>query len=264
MIKPDATILQGRIVGIVLVLLILCIIAVLPAAAIELEFRPFINGEYQSVNPMPMAFGEEQRFGLFLTLPNGLAGYNLTVELSNPDKTYFKGGSIIFPDWAVFDNVTYQGTPPYTQVICTAIDLNRLTPVNNDFLLFDITVVADGNGTSDLIINGTTRAIEDRVGGFADPGIYLNRQKIIISDVLPFPNPTGGLFKDPQSLLPGTRGLHYNDLDGNGVIGFNDVVLYYQHLNEIKDEVYGSIRHYDYDENGWIGFNDIITLYNWI
>lgn len=264
MIKPDDILLQGRIVGIVLVLLTLCTIVVLPAAAIELEFRPFIDGEYQSVNPMPMSSGQEQRFGLFLTLPNGLAGYNLTVELSEPAATHFKNGSVIFPDWAAFDDVTYLGTLPYTRVSCTATDLYSSTPVNDAFLLFEVTVVANGSDMSVLNINGTSRAIEDREGGFSDPGFYnLGPQKIIISDILPFPRPSGGLFPKPNSLVPAS--VHqYNDLDGNDVIGFNDVVLYYQYMENIKNEEYGSIKHYDYDENGWIGFNDILKLYNWI
>lgn len=233
------------------------------AGAAQLEFRPFIDGEYQSVNPIHMALGQEQRFGLFLALPNGLAGYNLTVELSDPAATYFKNGGIEFPDWAAFDNVTYSGTPPYTRVICTATDLYSFTPVSDAFLLLEVTVVANGSGRSGLIIDGTTRAIEDRESGFADPGIYLTRQEIIISDVLQFPRPSGGLFNPPTIVVPAVY-PHYNDLDANGVIGFNDVVLYYQYMENIKNREYGSIMHYDYDGNGWIGFNDIINLYNWI
>lgn len=244
-----------------------------------LEFRLFINGEYQSLDTISMAPGQEQRLGLFLRIPEGLAGYNLTVKLSNPASNpgaaYFKNGSIEFPDWAKLDNVGYLGAAPYTQVFCTATDLDRVTPIDDAFLLFDITIIANGTiangtGTAYLDIDRTnTRAIHDRIGNITPP-IYPNRLRINISGPLPFPNPKGGFFNEPYGPKHGftPKKVHimgpdlYYDLDGNDVIGFNDVVLFYQYMEKINNGGFGNKLFFDYDMNGWIGFNDLIHLYN--
>lgn len=51
----------------------------------------------------------------------------------------------------------------------------------------------------------------------------------------------------------------YEDIDGNGVIGFNDVVVYYANLLFIEENE--PVEAFDYDGSGRIGFNDVIVLY---
>lgn len=76
-----------------------------------------------------------------------------------------------------------------------------------------------------------------------------------------FPNPGGGYFPKPQDL--NGDGL-YEDLDGNGWIGFNDVVLFYRNIELIRAGDFGQVELFDYDGNGWIGFNDVVVLYEMI
>ena len=79
--------------------------------------------------------------------------------------------------------------------------------------------------------------------------------------VQPFPNPSGGYFPPPTDMdEDGT----YEELDGNGWIGFNDVVVFYNNLDAIDNGLHGSVTLFDYDGNGWAGFNDVVLLYEMI
>lgn len=79
-----------------------------------------------------------------------------------------------------------------------------------------------------------------------------------VSSARPFPNPNGGFFPLPTD--PNNDGK-YEDIDGNGRIGFNDVAVYYQNMSDIGKEMYGPVALFDYDNNGFIGFNDVVKLY---
>jgi outer membrane protein assembly factor BamB len=81
---------------------------------------------------------------------------------------------------------------------------------------------------------------------------------ITVTSVKPFPKPGGGFFPEPTD--PNHDGK-YEDIDGNGWIGFNDVVVLYQNMEAADAGVYGPIAYYDYDNSGFIGFNDVVKLY---
>lgn len=241
-----------------------------------LEFIPYddMNIPYpedKRYDPISLSPGQTKKYALWLRYPGvhpskDLAGYNITLklELSQPGV-----GTIIdveFPEWAQFNDVS---PLPDTQVRCTATDLTGSSGTTNIRLL-DLIVRADTVGDITLNIAGGTHAIQDREGKFYQPYVTADiRPSLIeISGVLPFPRPSGGLFPMPQQmgLITGA----YEDLDGNWIkdtpawVGFNDVVVYYANMQEIRDGRHGRISYYDYDNNGWIGFNDIVTLYNLI
>jgi len=77
--------------------------------------------------------------------------------------------------------------------------------------------------------------------------------------ILPFPKPDGTTYPVPTD--PNGDGL-YEDVDGNGRIGFNDVVVYYTNLQFVADKE--PVEAFDYDGNGRIGFNDVIVLYGMV
>jgi len=73
--------------------------------------------------------------------------------------------------------------------------------------------------------------------------------------VVPFP----GYEEMPTD--PNVDGL-YEDVDGNGVVGFNDVVVYFANLRFVEENQ--PLAAFDYDGNGRIGFNDVIVLYGMV
>ena len=51
----------------------------------------------------------------------------------------------------------------------------------------------------------------------------------------------------------------YEDVNGNGRMDFNDVVVFYGNMNWIKENV--PVALFDYNNNGRIDFNDVVKLY---
>ncbi len=52
----------------------------------------------------------------------------------------------------------------------------------------------------------------------------------------------------------------YRDVDGNGILDFNDVVVYFNQMDWIaENEPVGA---FDFNKNGQIDFNDIVMLFN--
>jgi PKD repeat protein len=210
----------------------------------------------------------EQTFSLYMRTPPGqkpddLSGYNLTIELNGP---FYKTATIVdvtFPTWAQFTAVS---DIPAESVWCRAIDADGGSG-NQHIHLLDLTILTQRAGNVLLTLDDTGSKtgvkfdVEDREGNLYRPTVIPS--DIRIENLLPFKNPSGGYFQNQQSLPPASSGL-FNDLDGNGRLGFNDVVIYYTYLQAIKDGDYGRIMYYDYDGNGWIGYYDVVTLNGWV
>ncbi len=58
---------------------------------------------------------------------------------------------------------------------------------------------------------------------------------------------------------PNRDGL-YEDLNGNGMLDFNDVVLYFNQMDWIAE--HEQVSAFDFNKNGSIDFNDIVILFN--
>jgi len=52
----------------------------------------------------------------------------------------------------------------------------------------------------------------------------------------------------------------YDDINGNGAIDFNDVVLYFNQMDWIADNE--PVSAFDFNKNGQIDFNDVVMLFN--
>jgi PKD repeat protein len=66
----------------------------------------------------------------------------------------------------------------------------------------------------------------------------------------------------PSTLLPtdpDQDGL-YEDIDGNGVLDFNDIVLFFDRMDWIAG--YEPVEVFDFDRNGRIDFNDIVGVFS--
>ncbi|MDD3951677.1 MAG: PKD domain-containing protein, partial [Desulfobacterales bacterium] len=186
-------------------------------------------------------------------VPNGLADFNVTVALTNSSVGEIVGVS--YPSWA---NMPVNSNLPADAVFVQAVDLaGSIGAGAMNVTLCTLTVRGDAVGTTNLTITATT--VDDDAGGRYAPTVI--DATLTVQNILPFPNPAGGTFPAPTD--PNGDGI-YEDLDGSGFVGFNDVVVYYSNLEGIDAGTYGPVSFYDYDGNGWAGFNDVVVLYGMI
>jgi len=178
----------------------------------------------------------------------GLSGYNLTLAFDN---TSAKIVGVTYPAWA---SMPKNSTLPADRAWFKATDLIGNSGTRN-ITLCTITVRGDEPGMTTLIAMPDT--VEHRNGGWYIPSV-VPATLTIGNSVKPFPKPGGGFFPEPTD--PNHDGK-YEDIDGNGWIGFNDVVVLYQNMEAADAGVYGPVVYYDYDNSGFIGFNDVVRLY---
>ena len=127
---------------------------------------------------------------------------------------------------------------------------------NNDILVMD----ADGNNNVHLTTNtasdgypvwnsdGTKIAFwSDREG---DYGIYTLTLKTPLLAFPGYTNPATDLDQD---------GL-YEDINGNGILDFDDVVAYYDNMEWMEENL--PLEFFDYNSNGLIDFDDVVKLYD--
>ncbi|WP_211530775.1 6-bladed beta-propeller [Methanocalculus chunghsingensis] len=217
---------------------------------------------------MDLTIGQEQIIGLWLDIPaghtpNDLSGFNITLSLSNDNVKITDVRPS--PLWNAYEFQTEYAALPGSSVWVTAVDLNGESG-RDSLHLFDLVVVADsGSGSTVLTIEKTSIPgdsgdeihIADREGGIYRP--VVNDAVINVEGVLSFPRPSGGLFPSPTA-----RGIianTYEDLDGNGRIGFNDVVIFWNNMDAIATGNHGTVDYYNYDGVGGITTNDMRTLY---
>ena len=193
--------------------------------------------------------GETTTIAVLLeTAPAGLSGFNISVALTNPSVGEIVGVS--YPTWAMMPK---NGSLPADSVFVQALDLEQLVGVGaTNVTLCTLTVRGDAAGTTNLTI--TPIKVDDDSAGRYAPNVI--GATLTVQNILPFPNPLGGEFPTPRDL--DGDGL-YEDLDGNGLVGFNDVVIYYQNMGFIESSQ--PLAAFDYDGSGFIGFNDVVRLY---
>jgi parallel beta-helix repeat protein len=78
----------------------------------------------------------------------------------------------------------------------------------------------------------------------------------------PTTNQTDALQPIPPSVLLPTDPDHdglYEDLNGNGLLDFNDVVLYFNQMDWIAE--HEPVAAFDFNKNGQIDFNDVVGLF---
>ena len=178
----------------------------------------------------------------------GLSGYNISVSTDNLAVGHFI--NVTYPSWV---NMSSNSTLESGSAWFKAVDLTGGSGTRNITLL-TLAVSGDAPGTMNLSVSANT--VDDRSGGRYT--LSTGSGQITVVGLLSFPRPGGGTFSTPTD--PDNDG-RYEDLDGNGWIGFNDVVVLYNNLENVGTGAYGPIGYYDYDNSGFIGFNDIVRLY---
>jgi len=182
------------------------------------------------------------------TALQGLSGYNITLVSSNASIAEIV--SVTYPAWT---SMPKNSTLPADRAWFKAVDLDGTSGTQN-ITFFTVTVRGDAGGSTTLSI--IPERVEDRQGGRYTPSVV--SATLTVTTVRPFPKPGGGFFPDPTD--PNHDGK-YEDIDGNGWIGFNDVVVLYQNMEAADAGTYGPVACYDYDNSGFIGFNDVVKLY---
>lgn len=196
--------------------------------------------------------GEATGFNIvFDNAHNGLAGFNVTVALTNSSVGEIVGVS--YPSWA---NMPVNGSLPADTVQVQAVDLARSVETGaKNVTLCTVFVRGDATGKTNLTITATK--VDDDDAGRYEPAVI--DATLTVHSILPFPNPAGGNFPAPTD--PNGDG-RYEDLDGNGFVGFNDVVVYYQNMGFIESSQ--PLTAFDYDGSSFVGFNDVVSLYRMV
>ncbi|KQC05720.1 MAG: hypothetical protein APR55_05590 [Methanolinea sp. SDB] len=112
--------------------------------------------------------------------------------------------------------------------------------------------------------------LQNPVTSYTRPGIYtvsLMVQNTYSSDtetktdyiqVTSYVKPFPGQINEPTD--PDGDNL-YEDINGNGRLDYDDIVLYYENMQWIRDQADVGIEPYDYNQNGRIDYDDVVVLY---
>jgi PKD repeat protein len=180
---------------------------------------------------------------------NGLSGCNLFVRYG--DTITGTINSVQFPPWAF--NQTIIGPLPAPNTTIVAVDLfHQINPgaTNVPLGTFNLTGLVPGNIWFNVTVNLLTDDVDEPIGTNSIPA------NLKIALLQPFPG---------ENLTPTDPfgDQVYWDVNGNGNIGFNDVVVYYKNTMITPWVQNGNeyLPFFDYSGNGDIGFVDVVKLY---
>ncbi|OPX75651.1 MAG: PKD domain protein [Methanoregulaceae archaeon PtaU1.Bin059] len=121
----------------------------------------------------------------------------------------------------------------------------------------------DNNGVVDSIL-------QNPVTSYVNPGNYtvsLTVQNAYSSDtetkydyirITRFVKPFPGMTDEPTDP---DGDSHYEDINGNGRLDYDDIVIYYENMQWIRDQADVDIEAFDYNQNGRIDYDDVVVLY---
>jgi tripartite motif-containing protein 71 len=214
------------------------------ASAENISFVP------STVNLSP---GSSQQVQVVMdSVPNGLAGFNITFNVSDPGIANITGVSL--PSWANI-SLSRNSTLPSNGVWIKTIDLDgakpnhTVVPGATNVILGNITITVSKPGTANLSIQKTLISADG--GSTIVPSVIPS----IISGNLPIL---------PGCTNPPTDPKHwgfYEDLNGDGNFNFRDVVVFYNDFEWISQKSY-LIPYFDLNSDNKINFRDVVILYN--
>ncbi len=193
-----------------------------------------------------MLVNSSRIFNLTLNIaPAGLSGYNLTVSLSNGSVAQII--ALEFPEWASLHN---NSSLPSDRAWMKAVDLDKKIENGSDnVLLAKIAIRGKTPGKTDLLINA--EKMDDDKGIMMDPETMITQIEVEPDIALPD--------TDLPPTDPDNDGL-YEDLNGNGIIDFSDVTLFFEYMEWIAENK--PISDFDFNNNGRIDFADVILLFD--
>jgi parallel beta-helix repeat protein len=206
-----------------------------PQSSIKLAFVPEI------VSPI---IGNTKTMSLALSeVPTGLSGANVTISLQNTSIATITG--ITFPGWAL---VNQQSALPADTVTIKVLDLSKQVEDGaTNVTLVTFTVSGDAVGSSQVLVNVNT--MDDDDGTMIVPSVTPG----LIRVLEPIQPINGVMPTDPDG-----DGL-YDDLNGNGRLDFNDVVIFFNSMEWIAANE--PVQYFDFNGNGRIDFDDIVEMF---
>jgi PKD repeat protein len=178
--------------------------------------------------------------------PDGLAGFEVTVEVDDPDVATVEFGSypgefgrlVTGPDGGEDGTATFE-----------AVDTDdAITPGATDVTLARFVVTGSSPGETDLTVS--VEAMDDDEGAAIDPetsgaGVVVSDLEPVVGDSLP---------TDPDG------DGKYEDVDGDGELTFNDVEALFE--NDDSDAVTDNVDAFDFNQNSRIDYDDIVELFD--
>jgi YVTN family beta-propeller protein len=178
-------------------------------------------------------------------VPAGLSGFNITISVSDPEIAEIT--AVSFPSWG---QLPKNSTLPSSSIWIKTIDLeNEVHPGDTNVSLGTITLTGKMEGTSDISIQKTM--ISDDNGSLINPAVNTGKINVVILPAFPgYANLPSDLNQDDL----------YEDINGNGMLDFNDVVAFYNNMDWIEENAL--LEFFDYNKNGLIDFDDVVELYD--
>ncbi|WP_440951430.1 6-bladed beta-propeller [Methanosphaerula subterraneus] len=198
-----------------------------------------------------MVWDDQQSFILDLSdVVNGLSGYEVTVSVDDPSVLEIVDARA--PAWTPTRFNSTSSLPSQTVTISGAdtYDLFR-GDCTTAISLGNLTIHAKQPGTTTLSIS--MYQVNDDSGNQVQVNLF---PATITVDNKPV-RPLQGDLNQPGDV--DHDGL-YEDLDGNGVFEFEDVVKFFNQIDWISDNE--PIVAFDFNENERIDFGDVVTLFN--
>jgi parallel beta-helix repeat protein len=215
------------------------------------DYAPMIAEEdiILSFMPSDAEVVESQTTEIVITvssLPAGLAGYNLTVTLDDPDVAEITG--ISYPSWVT---ITENSSLPGTSIYLKALDGDEAVQTGaTDVVLATLTVMGKQAGNASFTL-GIDR-LDDDTGTAIDVSLETGSLEVTST---PIPGQTAS----PRDL--NGDGL-YEDLTGDGTLSFTDVEVFFHQMDWIDENL--PTEYFDFNGNGRIDFDDIVDLFQMV
>jgi hypothetical protein len=192
---------------------------------------------------------EGQTTGIVISadsLPEGLAGYNFTVTIDDPNVAEIVG--IEYPAWVT---LTENSSLPGTFVYLKALDGDEAVQAGaTEVVLVTLTVMGKEAGNASFTL-GIDR-LDDDTGTAIEASLETGTLKVTST---PIPGQTAS----PRDL--NGDGL-YEDLTGDGTFSFTDVEVFFHQMDWVEANL--PIENFDFNGNGRIDFDDIVDLFQMI
>lgn len=178
---------------------------------------------------------------------NNTPGYNVTLGLTLLDPAIGEIVGVSLPGWTMAENLTL---PSDTVWLTTLDQAGQVEPGSSGARIGTITIRGDQGGRTAIeVIQAQVTDDQGRTVSLQPAACQVE----VTVPIIPLP----GISSYPNDL---NGDGHYEDVNGNGVPDFNDVVLFFNQLDWIPE--HEPVAGFDFNSNGQIDFNDVVRLFN--